>query len=113
MIRTQFQNNEFKTYEVDKETITVPDQTLTIKELLDRHSRGLPLGVTQQQGQYFDVEIPQFQDLTEMIDWKKGLMETNKELNALIRQQQKKEQSDLKQPSESEEKNIASNEEDL
>lgn len=113
MIRTQFQINENSTYIVDKETLTVPDQTLTIKELLDRHSRGLPLGVTQQKGEYFDVEIPNFQDLTEMIEWKKGLMETNKELNSLIREQQKKEQSDLKQPSESEEIKIAIKEEDL
>lgn len=90
MIRTQFnKNNKFEDYIVDSSTQTVPDQTLSIRDLLDRHSRGLPLGASNRQGHFFDTEIPRFNDITEMIQWKKDLMNQNKELNKMIRKEQK------------------------
>lgn len=40
--------------------------SLTPRQLLDRHSRGMSLSVPMKEGQFFeDEEIPQFNDLTE------------------------------------------------
>lgn len=99
MIRQQFnqKNNKFKDYEVDSSTQTVPDQTLSIRDLLDRHSRGLPLGTNTKTGEYFDTEIPRFDDITDMIKWKKELMSKNTEINKLIRKEQKKSETDKQQ----------------
>ena len=65
-------------------SLTVPDQNLTIKELLDRHSRGVSLGAPDLQGEYFDTEVPRFNDLTEMLEYKKDLEEKRKELTKQI-----------------------------
>jgi hypothetical protein len=74
-IRTQFQEAENSSgYDNDPgKTMTVPDQGLTITELLDRHSRGVSLGATDRQGEYFDTEIPRFDDLTDALEHKKNL----------------------------------------
>ena len=90
-MRTQFSKvHYFNAYEVDESTQTVPDQTLGIRELLERHTRGVPLGVNTVQGEYFDTEIPRFDDLTDMLEYKKQLMERNKELNRMIREERDK-----------------------
>ena len=67
------------------EKLTQPDQTLTIRELLDNHSRGIPLGVKQRKGEYFETPIPRFDDLTDMLEYKAQLMDRNKELNKQIK----------------------------
>lgn len=65
-------------------SLTVPDQNLTIAELLDRHSRGVALGAPDLQGEYFDTEVPRFSDLTEMLEYKKELEQKRKELTKQI-----------------------------
>jgi len=67
------------------EKLTQPDQTLTIRELLDNHSRGIPLGVKERKGEYFETPIPRFDDLTDMLEYKAQLMDRNKELNKQIK----------------------------
>lgn len=63
---------------------TIPDQTKTIRELLDNHSRGIPLDVKEQKGEYFDTEIPRFDDLTDLMEYKAQLKDKEKELNKQI-----------------------------
>ena len=63
---------------------TIPDQTKTIRELLDNHSRGIPLGVKEQKGEYFETEIPRFDDLTDLMEYKAQLKDKEKELNKQI-----------------------------
>lgn len=65
-------------------SMTLPDQNLTISELLDRHSRGVSLGAVDKQGEYFDTEVPRFSDLTEMLEYKKDLEQKRKELTQQI-----------------------------
>ena len=76
---------------MDSSTQTVPDQNMGIRELLDRHSRGVPLGVNNRRGEYFDTEIPRFDDLTDMIEYKKELQGKMRKHNALIKQKKEEE----------------------
>ena len=71
---TQYNHNHSQGKKMDQVGLAVPDQNLSIRELLDKHSRGLPLGVTQKQGEYFDTEIPVFTDLTDIPQFKKDLI---------------------------------------
>jgi hypothetical protein len=59
-IRKQFTGKTYKSSSYKQKpgkTMTVPDQNLTIAELLDRHSRGVSLGAPDLKGEYFDTEI--------------------------------------------------------
>ena len=69
-------------------SLTVPDQNLTIQELLDRHSRGVPLGAPDLKGEYFDTEIPKFDDLTDALEYKKDLEQKKAKLEQLIKEGQ-------------------------
>lgn len=94
---TQFTNTpNYKGKKMSDELHTLPDQTLTIRNLLDNHTRGIPLGVNTRVGEYFDTEIPRFDDLTDMIEYKEQLMEKNKEINKLIREEKKEALEKLK-----------------
>jgi len=73
----------------DTTLMTQPDMTMSIRELLDRHSRGLPLTTNQRTGEYFDTEIPRFYDLTDMLKYKQELMDRNKSINNLIKEEKK------------------------
>ena len=70
-------------------SMTLPDQNLTIGELLDRHSRGVSLGAPDLKGEYFDTEIPRFDDLTDMLEHKKELVQKQIDLENQIKEQQK------------------------
>ena len=80
IFRTQYNHTPGPGKIMSTETLTVPDQNMSIKTLLDRHSRGLPLGVSEQKGEYFDTEVPRFDDLTDMVAYKKELAKKHKEL---------------------------------
>lgn len=69
--------------------VTQPDMTMSIRDLLDRHSRGLPLTTNERKGEYFDTEIPRFYDLTDMLKYKQELMDRNKSINKLIKDEKK------------------------
>ena len=88
VIKTQFSTNyNYESTGKNKDmgkSMTLPDQNLTIKELLDRHSRGVSLGAPDLQGEYFDTEVPRFSDLTEMLEYKKDLEQKRKELTEQI-----------------------------
>ncbi len=69
---------------MDQTIHTQPDMTMSIRDLLDRHSRGLPLTTNERKGVYFDTEIPRFDDLTDMLQYKQEFMDRNKSINKLI-----------------------------
>lgn len=75
-------------------SMTLPDQNLSIAELLDRHSRGVSLGAPELKGEYFDTEIPRFDDLTDMLEHKKELVQKQIDLENQIKQQQKQVQKE-------------------
>ena len=87
VIKTQFSGKTFQSSGYKKKmgkSMTLPDQNLTIQELLERHSRGVSLGAVDRQGEYFDTEIPRFNDLTEMLEYKKDLEQKRKDLTKQI-----------------------------
>jgi len=59
--------------EQSSETQTVPDMGISLKQLLLNHSRGLPSNVAMREGHYFDSEIPQIDDLTDLQDARRNL----------------------------------------
>ena len=65
-------------------SMTLPDQNLTISELLDRHSRGVSLGAPDLKGEYFDTEVPRFDDLTDMVEYKANLEKKRAEVMEAI-----------------------------
>ena len=89
-IKKQFTENYVNHGKIMDQTVhTQPDMTMSIRELLDRHSRGLPLTTNQKQGEYFDTEIPRFDDITDMLQYKQELMDRNKSINKLIKDEKK------------------------
>ena len=86
--KNAYTKSKYKGKKMDQTVNTVPDQNLSIRQLLDRHSRGLPLGASQNQGEYFDTEIPRFDDLVDMMEHKKRLVQEHKDLTKQIENEQ-------------------------
>lgn len=101
-IRTQFQESEQSSgYNNNPgKTMTVPDQGLTIQQLLERHSRGVSLGVPDKKGEYFDTEIPRHDDLTDVLVHKYELEKKAKDLETQIKKQKAKKTQSIKEKSE-------------
>lgn len=95
-IRTQFSGVKHNSSGYDKDmgkTMTLPDQSLTIRQLLEKHSRGVALGVNEVKGEYFDTEVPRYDDLTDMLDHKKALDQQRKDLMAQIKKEKAEKKS--------------------
>lgn len=77
-LRTQFDPNYkgAKGEITSPELNTVPDMSLTIAELVANHTRGISIDIHQPEPQYFDTEIPNIQDLTDL----DAVREANEEL---------------------------------
>lgn len=45
---------------------TVPDMSLTIRELVRNHTRGISVEINQPEPIFFDEEIPRIQDMTDL-----------------------------------------------
>jgi len=88
-INNAYSKSKYKGKIMDQTVHTIPDQNLSIRQLLDRHSRGLPLGASQNQGEYFDTEIPRFDDLVDMMEHKKQLVKEHEALTKKIEAEQK------------------------
>lgn len=87
--RNAYTKSKYKGKKMDQTVNTIPDQNLSIRQLLDRHSRGLPLGATNHQGEYFETEIPRFDDIVDMMEYKKELVKEHEELTKKIEAEQK------------------------
>lgn len=73
-----------------KPSLTIPDQSLTIKEILQRYAQGLPLHASAQIPIYHgDNEIPDLQrmDLAEREQYLNDLKQTVEDTKARINQQ--------------------------
>ena len=111
IFRTQYNSPVYTGKIMSTETLTVPDQNMSIKTLLDRHSRGLPLGVSEQKGEYFETEVPRFDDLTDMVAYKKELAKKHKELMKKAEDEIKaKKAATVKEPVEEQKKEKSTNE---
>ena len=61
------------------EIITVPDESLTVKQLLINHTKGKPLQGKDHGDGYFDTEIPVHMDIVDRMEYNKKLAEDLKE----------------------------------
>lgn len=70
---------------------TIPDQAVSIKQILAQHSRGMPLPA-ERAGQYFgdSDHVPDFEvmDKMEILDWKRENQDRIQELKAEIQRMQ-------------------------
>lgn len=90
--RTQFTPN-YNGEKGEKNTMpseTVPDQNLSVRQLLINHSRNLTSNVMQRQGEYFDSPIPNITDLTELDEHKRNLAAEIKEAESQAEQEKQK-----------------------
>ncbi len=69
--------------------------SLTVRELLLNHTRGISSNVKSNEGQYFDTEIPHFDDITEMIKYKEELVNKMENVKEIIQEENKAKQKAL------------------
>lgn len=85
-IRKQFQSDYYMPGQTNNSpSLTVPDQTLGIKELLNNHTRGISSNVKLYEGQYFETEIPVIDDLTDLEAFRADLKAREIALNTKIK----------------------------
>lgn len=91
-LRKQFQTTplKFKGETNDQPSLTVPDLTLTIKQLLVNHSRGIQSDVSHNEPMYFDTEIPIIDDITDLDAFRQDLKAREKALSLKIKQENDK-----------------------
>jgi hypothetical protein len=91
-LRKQFSTTPytFKGETNTKPSLTVPDLTLTIKQLLTNHSRGISSDVTHNEPLYFDTEIPIINDITDLDAFRQDLKAREKALSLKIKQENEK-----------------------
>lgn len=61
-------------------SMTVPDQTISLKQLLKNHTRGIPTNARLVPGEYLGVEMPRIEDLTDIAENRERLEEINSQL---------------------------------
>ena len=85
-IRTQFDEARKKSKGTVfyLESKTLPDQTLSVRQLLINHTRGIP--VPTNTGQFFDEEIPVIQDINDLQDFREKVKSKQLDLEDLISQ---------------------------
>lgn len=88
--RVQFDFDYNGTGKVMDNTLhTQPDMSLTVRQLLEHHTRGTDSGAQEKTPLYFDIEVPSIRDITDVHDYKKHLEEKLKHTNEFIKQEQK------------------------
>ncbi len=64
--------------------------SLTVKELLINHSRGIHSDIKVNDAQYFETEIPKFDDITEAREYKQELAEQIKVAEQTAKEEKEK-----------------------
>lgn len=68
---------------------TVPDQSLSIRQLIQNHTRGIHSDVKHYEGEYFEDQIiPNFEDLTDVVQYKENLVQRQKDIENEIKLKQ-------------------------
>lgn len=69
---------------------TIPTDTMSIRTIMDRYARGMPLSIGQKQPQYYNGEFPDIQglDLTEIAALKRAADQNVKDIQQKLQQQE-------------------------
>lgn len=73
---------------------------LSVNEILLNHTRGISSNIHHNEGEYFNAEVPRFDDITDMVEHKEQLAERLKEITETIKQEniiKKKAKADQKE----------------
>jgi hypothetical protein len=77
--------------EMDMETMTQPDMSLTVRQLLENHTRGKDSNVQHREPLYFDIEIPQISDMTDVVEFRNQLERKLQQTNEFIEREKNQE----------------------
>jgi len=98
--RTQFKELAPSKRETPKGlSLTIPDQTIPLKQIIKNHVRGLPTKVTNLKGSYFNTYIPPINDLNDIEDFKNSNAAIQLDLEQAIKEA-KQEQEALEKEAE-------------
>lgn len=75
--------------EMDDEIVTQPDMTLTVRQLLEHHTRGIDTGITPKEPFYFDIEVPTITDITDIQRYREHLQEKIRQTDEYITRDKK------------------------
>lgn len=56
---------------MDNESVTIPDMNLTVRQLLENHTRGVGSDVNVRQPLYLEFPIPTIKDMTDVEEYKR------------------------------------------
>lgn len=82
---------------MDGSTDTVPDMHLTVRQLLENHTRGIDDTTQVRQPFYFDTEIPTINDITDVEAFKASLESRLEQVNQFIQEEHKVSQNEEKE----------------
>lgn len=74
---------------IPSQSETVPDMNLTVRQLLENHTRGVNGQTSVRQPLYFDTVIPNIKDLTDVDNYKKYLNERLAYVEEFLKNEQK------------------------
>lgn len=77
-----------------KPHLTVPDQAISIKRLLENYVRGKPVDMPHNEGMYFDEEVPVLEDLTDLQEYRQRLLDKINVLDAEISELSQKDKAE-------------------
>lgn len=85
--RRQFDPKKTKTIgqTFTKPSLTIPDMSIGVKQLLLNHTRGINNAVHHNEGIYSEQEIPIFDDITDKIAYLEDLKQQQLELEQVIK----------------------------
>lgn len=66
------------------ESLTVPDMNLTVRQLLNNHSRGLSNDRHLKEPIYFDMKIPKLKDIVDVYEYRDYLKEQQKSVQKFL-----------------------------
>jgi hypothetical protein len=91
-LKKQFQTDPYEMIgEINNSpSLTVPDQSLGVKELLLNHTRGISSNVKIYEGEYYDTEIPIIDDLTDLEYYRQDIKRREIALKAKIKEEHDK-----------------------
>lgn len=78
------------------ESLTVPDMNLTVRQLLNNHSRGLTNDKYIKEPIYFDFKIPKIKDIVDVIEYQDYLKEHTKQVEDFIKKAEEEEEQNAK-----------------
>jgi hypothetical protein len=96
-VQFDFDYNGSPGKQMDPKSQTVPDMSLTVRQLLQNHVRGVDSNVQQKNPLYFETQIPTIRDITDVQEYRETLEQKIKDMDEFLRQEKNKADQDSSQ----------------